>query len=125
MKTKITALALLSLLAGCANNKEYVRQEMAESARYIDRTCGRDHGCRQRLEVAEMMRIQADLREQQARRDRFAAAMRQASENQARISAAHASQPIYQPQPAQVIQPPRTTQTNCWRSGQNINCQTY
>lgn len=107
---KIVIVVAILGLAGCSMSKEQFRAEVEESRAYISRTCGTDQACRQQMAQSEAYRIDSQIREQEARRERFAAAMRQYSENQARIAAAQAARP---------------TTTHCNRFGNTINCQSY
>ncbi len=127
---RIEAIGLMALLlSGCGLPPAYQRQQAMraeqatmEKVARIERGCpaGADgQWCRDAAFALERDRAREEAAQDAERRERIAAAFRNYADNQARIAAAQAAQPVYQPQ---VIRP---TQTNCWRTGQSMQCQSY
>lgn len=126
---KILLVAAVSLLPACAQTS-YSPAEVAQVEMDITRKCATNHDqwvremCHDTLtrqKIAEVQQARAEKAKWAAVAQAAAQGMQDYSQRQHELAVAAASRPIIIEQP-QVI---HRTQTNCWRTGNNLSCQTY
>ena len=96
----VLAIAVVLTFAGCTPSKEAMRQEMRESASFVERSCpagGAGSECRYRLTAMELQRIQHTEEQNRARRESVAGALQQHFANQQAL-AQQRQQALIEPQ---------------------------
>lgn len=120
---KLAALALTVLLAGCVNheqrlaNQRYeIEQERLQREQYRERVMGqcRAYGFKDGSPEYKNCLMQVDMANQQ----------QDAATRRAIIQMYLMQQAQPAPRPVEPAFIPRTTETNCYRDGQNLRCTT-
>ncbi len=128
MRRTIIAVALT--LGGCAQTV-YSPSEIAKIEMDIVRDCAvnRDQWVREMCQDTKTRQKIAEVQQARAQQERFrmaGLAMAQAIQENARrqheLAVAQASRPVIVNQPQVVRQP---TNTNCWRTGNSVQCHSY